>query len=100
MGVERTIRLRRKRHEMRGGCLDTKPWSDTVDECFEDAVKGLYFLCVDIRTVWLVLPVDINGTSMGGGGGGGKLSQCYYVTNCIITFYDLFIICSSNVVLY
>ena len=45
-----------KRHEMEGGCLDTKPWGDIIDECFEDAVKGLYF-CVDIPTVWMVLPV-------------------------------------------
>ena len=39
---------------MEGGCLDTKPWDDTVDGCFEDVVKGLYF-CVDIRTAWVVL---------------------------------------------
>ena len=41
---------------MEGGCLDTKPLDDTVDECCEDAVKGLYF-CVDIRTAWVVLSV-------------------------------------------
>ena len=69
---------------MEGGCLDTKPWGNIVDECFEDAVKGLYF-CVDIPTAWVVLPVA-NGPWVGDWG----FSRCYYVTDYIIIFYDLF----------
>ena len=53
-----------KKNARNGGWLSRyQTVDDTVDECFEDAVKGLYF-CVDKRTAWVVLSV-VNGQWVG-----------------------------------
>ena len=36
-----------KRHEMEGGCLDTNPWSDIVDESLRTRRK-VYIFCIDM----------------------------------------------------
>ena len=68
---------------MESGCLDTKPWGDIVDKCFEDVVK-VFMFCVDIRMVWVVLPV-VNGSWLGDGGIKSML-YCYRLHRYILCF--------------